>query len=353
MGNGDIKTVISTRKGRSPKHGRGFWGAVLAVVVVLLAGTGLLILTQPGLHMTYAAGVECGLCHWTEARQWASAEDSHSASVSEILGVSEHNKAEVPKDNCLLCHSAFQFYQFGGSVDPSGTQPGQIPKSNYGEADSGGEPFYAAAVSHFVSPITTAGPWTTSNAGDWDATGCKVCHNPSATNTYRLAKYGSMLDATFYVPGKARLDNWYPSVGAVGYFDPTVASSTTNGMPDVYQYVINPSTGATSGPTFYAYGLTTEAQATKLCLSCHNPDDQGGDPSKKVHGVDYGPQGGDSRSFVTTSHVGLQCITCHQGHTFAPILQPTKSSLCNRAHCHDGLTTPMAGPGVVHVNHIP
>ncbi len=291
--------------------------------------------------------------HPDQTAQWSSIADKHAFPATQVIGNADHDSAEVPKDNCLLCHSAFQFYQYGGIVDPSGSQPGAIDLSAYGPVDQGGGPFYAAAASHFVSPIDATGPWTVSNNADWQATKCQVCHDQSAATPHKLAKYGALLDATFYVPGQGQLDHWYPGVGQVGYFDPSAAPDDPSGkgMPDAYQYTVDPTTGA-QATVPYADQTADGVQATKICSSCHNPDDQGGDLNAVVNGVDYGPQGGDSRSYVTSSHAGLACVDCHPDHTFAPISDPTTVSACNKSGCHDGSALP-AGPGVVHVNHMP
>ena len=72
--------------------------------------------------------------------------------------------------------------------------------------------------------------------------------------------------------------------------------------------------------------------------------------------VDYGPQGGDSRSFVTSDHASLGCTDCHKTHDFTPIEDPRTDARCSGAGCHvaggpatlGGVTAPLA----VHTNHL-
>lgn len=288
-----------------------------------------------------AAGADCSGCHSDQAAQWASPADLHAASAQDVLGSTDHNSQEVPKDNCLLCHSAFQFFQYNGSVD-STTTGFQIPDSALGPVDLGGGPYYANAVTHFVSPIAATGPWTISNAGDWQATKCEVCHDPSATNPAKLAKYGAVLD------GNVQSAGWY--------FNASLPATDTHGLPDAYRYVYNVSTHLFD-QVAYSDQTTLPVEATKVCVSCHGADDQGGDPAIVKRSTNYGAQGGDSRSFVTAAHKAFGCADCHQTHDFAPVKDPRKDQICNRAGCHvasgpaklGGAT----GAGVVHINHIP
>ncbi len=310
--------------------------------------------------------------------EWSSSADLHAASPQMVLGSVDHNSAEVPKDNCLLCHSAFQFYQYNGVVDPSGATTGSIPSANLGAVDwpdttTPAPFFYCCAVSHFVSPMNVTGPWTISNATDWQATTCSVCHNPAATNQDKLAKFGAILDTTFLVGG-AQQDHF--TGGSVGYFDPSVASSAANGMPDSQIQSLNDSmtvggyiaTTLTLPVTSVAGGCSCHTptalslQAEKVCDSCHNAADQGsGDASVTVsttQTVDFGPQGGDSRAFVLSNHANIPCIDCHQGHTFAaPTWQEAKvlANTTPNCSCHKDQSDVFwrYGIDVVHTNHLP
>ncbi len=238
----------------------------------------------------HVANAACGNCHTTEKTQWASSDNLHAASVADVLTNAGHNTSELLKDDCLKCHSTFQ---------------------------------YKLGVAHFVSPLDTigspAGTWTAMNASDWQATKCEVCHNPSATNKDKLAKYGSLLDGQWNA----------------GY-------TSVSDLPDAYQSVLDMST---STITTYVFPdqTTLSAQATKLCSSCHDPADQGGDPEVIVGGVNLGPQGGDSRSFVAKNHQGFGCIDCHDSHTFKPV-DPRVTPVCNKCHVGDV-------SGKVHINH--
>ena len=69
-------------------------------------------------------------------------------------------------------------------------------------------------------------------------------------------------------------------------------------LPPASQYLIDPSNGSLSTFT-YSDQTKLAIQATKLCNSCHDPADQGGDDDITLAGVDYGAQGGDSRAYVT------------------------------------------------------
>lgn len=245
----------------------------------------------------HSTDAPCANCHLVQQKLWASNGDWHSASAADVLTNADHNAAEPLNDNCLKCHSTLD---------------------------------YPLGVAHFVTPLNQAGQpagtWTALNPGDWHATKCEVCHDPYATNADKLAKYGSVLDG----PWKAGYTN--------------VAN-----LPAANQTVINPSTGAVST---FTYGDQTKlaVQATKLCNSCHDPEDQGGDPNISVGGIDFGPQGGDSRAFVTTSHQGLGCIDCHATHDFTPSVPETTQS-CAASGCHSSSKLGTL-PGKVHVNHL-
>jgi hypothetical protein len=238
-------------------------------------------------HVTNAV---CGNCHTTEQSEWASSADLHAASAADILTNVPHNTAELLNDDCLKCHSSFQ---------------------------------YPLGVAHFVTPVdqvgNPAGTWTVQNMGDWKATKCEVCHDPSGTDSLRLAKYGSVLDG-----------QW--SAGYTQVLD----------LPAAYQKIINITNGDTS--TFiYPNQTTVSVKATKLCNSCHDPADQGSDPAIVVNGIDFGPQGGDSRSYVALNHQGFGCTDCHAVHDFMPVT-PETTPACKG--CHSLNLT-----GKVHMNH--
>ena len=245
----------------------------------------------------HSAGASCGDCHWVQQKLWASSSDLHSLPAAAVLTNVDHDTAELLTDSCLKCHSSFQ---------------------------------YPLGVAHFVTPLDQigqpAGTWTALNTGDWHATKCEVCHDPTATNPDKLSKYGAVLDG----PWQA------------GYTNATQ-------LPAAYQTVIDPSTGAVSTFT-YADQTTLAVQATRLCNSCHDPADQGGSPNITVGNIDYGPQGGDSRAYVTTSHQGLGCIDCHATHDFTPAVPETTPS-CAGSACHS-INRAGTFPGKVHVNHL-
>jgi len=242
---------------------------------------------EPNPHV---ANADCGSCHTTEQSQWASSENLHAASAADVLANAEHNTAELLTDDCLKCHASFQ---------------------------------YSLGVAHFVTPVnqvgSPAGTWTALNTSEWKATKCEVCHNPIATNTAKLAKYGSLLDG-----------DW-----SAGYI-------AISALPDAYQKIIDLSTGVITTYTYPNQSNIT-AQTTKLCLSCHDPADQGGDPEVIVGGISLGLQGGDSRSYVASNHQGFGCGDCHNPHDFTPV-NPQTTTACST--CHSSSKT-----GKVHTNH--
>jgi hypothetical protein len=302
-----------------------------AVVIVVAAGCAP-VATVPFKHV---AGSECATCHQLQQAQWASPADLHSAPPQAVLGVTDHNSNEVPKDDCLLCHAMFQAVSLHAVVDPTGTAAGtKVPKSVYGPVDDPTQTYYSGAISHFLRPINTKGPWTISNGSDWRATKCEVCHEVTSSNPYSLAKYGAWLDS-----------------------QPTGAYiQLKTGMPIAYNHVLKKSN--TYVKTEYSDQSSVSALATRLCDSCHDPDDQGSDPAKIIHGANYGPQGGDSRAFVTADHANLGCVDCHQTHDFTPetVARAVYDPNCIGLGCHN-VTAPAptkpTDPGVVHTNHIP
>jgi hypothetical protein len=297
----------------------------------MLAGCGASP-TPPPFH--HVAGLDCAKCHQEEQKDWSSPQDLHAASAAEVLGVADHNIAEVPKDDCLLCHAMFQAVSLRATVDPTGTVPGtKIPTSVYGPVDDTSQTYYSGAISHFLSPVNSKGPWTITSQSDWQATKCEVCHEPSSNDIHKLAKYGTWLD----------------SQPKAGYIE------LDTGMPVAYNYVLQNSAYVRNA---YEEQSALSIHATKLCDSCHDPDDQGGDPAKVINGKNYGPQGGDSRAYVTANHAGLGCIDCHKGHTFTPenSTQAQADTNCIGLGCHNEripAPTSPADPGVVHTNHIP
>jgi len=239
---------------------------------------------------SHVAGAVCGNCHATEQLQWASSADLHAASGTDCLTNASHNTAELLTDDCLKCHSTFQ---------------------------------YPLGVAHFVTPVDQsghpAGTWTALNTSDWKATKCEVCHDPSSSDSLKLAKYGSVLDG-----------QW-----SAGY-------TKISALPAAYQKIIDLTTGDTL-TYVYPNQTTVAVQATKLCNSCHDPADQGGDPAMIVGGINYGPQGGDSRAYVATNHQGFGCTDCHKVHDFTHVT-PETTPACKG--CHSVTRT-----GVVHINH--
>jgi hypothetical protein len=327
-GRGTVPAFVSMRVGLI-----GSFAVLLVVFGLLTHGSyGSIPLLCDFYCHRHAAGTDCGSCHKEEQDQWASRKDLHSASARKILGDVSHDGDEVLKDDCLLCHAMFQATALHAVIDPTGTAPGaKIATSSYGPADDQKLVFYSNAISHFVSPAKATGPWTTKNRVDWQATKCEVCHDPGSTDTDRLAKYGAWLDAqpkAAYIP----LDT---------------------GMPTAYQFVFKKNAYVR---TAYADQSALSVHATKLCDSCHDPDDQGSDPATTVAGRDYGPQGGDSRAYVTVNHAALGCVDCHKPHEFASEedTEAAGDANCNAPHCH---TTPRklaapGDPGVVHTNHV-
>jgi hypothetical protein len=239
----------------------------------------------------HVANANCAGCHATEQSQWAQAADLHALSPVACLTDATHNTSELLVDNCLKCHSTFQ---------------------------------YALGVAHFVTPVnqvgSPAGTWTALNVADWQATKCEVCHDPSATNTAKLAKYGSILDGPW----------------SAGY-------TSVSALPAAYQKVIDIATGDTS-TYIYPDQTTLAVQATKLCNTCHDPADQGGDSAITQGGINYGPQGGDSRAYVGANHEGFGCIDCHAPHNFMPV-NPDTTTACKSCHS-------VARTGKVHFNHL-
>lgn len=294
------------------------------------SGTPSALPTRTVVHL---AGMDCARCHRAEQALWSSAKDLHAASAAEVLGVATHNHNEVVKDDCLLCHAMFQATEYGAVIDASGTASGKkVPVKSYGPVDDESATYYSGAVSHFVSPINAKGPWKVMHQKAWQATRCEVCHDPSSEAKDKLAKYGAWLDGqphATYIP----LDT---------------------GMATAYNFVFKKNTYVR---TDYADQSAFSVHATKLCDSCHDPDDQGSDPAKIIGGTNYGPQGGDSRAYVTASHAGLGCVDCHRTHDFTPEedASAARDSKCNGSGCH---TTAQklggtSAPSVVHTNHIP
>jgi hypothetical protein len=262
---------------------------------------------HPGL-----AGGDCGACHAGVWADWASvltSLDKHAASAVDVLLNVEHDSSELLVDACLNCHS--------------------MPQRVAG-----------MTIDQLVSPISTVvpqddvapeGTWTLRpGASAWQATRCEVCHDVTSTEKGKLAKLGAILDQD-------------PSVGVTTYF---AASS----LPQPAQSVLDPSND-TYADTPYVSTTAVAVAAVKICCTCHDPADQGGGPNKVVGGHDYGPQGGDSRAFVTASHAGLSCIDCHPTHDFTPV-DPDARPACGTTGCHD-VSKVGTSPGVVHTNHIP
>jgi hypothetical protein len=225
-----------------------------------------------------------------------------------VLLNADHDTNELLVDQCLQCHSMFQ--------RPLG-------------------------IAHFVTPIdqvgSPAGTWTLlPGASDWQATRCEVCHDPTSAGAGKLAKYGAILDQAF---------------------DPSY--TTASALPAPYQWVFDGISAYVQTPMTLTAKNALGIAATKVCHTCHDPDDQGADPNKIVGGVDYGPQGGDSRAFVTSSHAGMACSDCHPTHDFKPVDPSTSPTgapgyfACLGSGCHSGTSAAKPGPGVVHVNHIP
>lgn len=256
--------------------------------------------SSPPVHV---AGADCASCHSAEQAAWASAKDKHASSAADVLLNVEHNQAEglppangSPDNECLLCHSPFQAKSFtvGDFVQPlnAGT-------------DNGG-------------PLLPEDSWSLeAAAGNWQATKCEACHDPTASNSKKLAKYDG---------------------------DTATYQDVTQGSP--VSHVFNFTTKTYTDVPVTA-GLP--AAATTLCDSCHDPADQGGD-DPPTGSEAYGAQGGDSRSFLTESHNGLGCNDCHRTHDFQPA-DPDATAGCKTSGCHD-VDRSGQNPGVVHVNHL-
>jgi hypothetical protein len=290
---------------------------------------------------THTAGSDCGSCHQGDYTDWASvatSADRHAFDPAKVLLNVDHDTNELLVDECLQCHAMFQ-RPLGITyfVNPAGFDP------------ITGNPAYCA-VNMLPDPtvpqnypncqtqadVMTSGWALTANVGAWQATKCEVCHNPASATAGKIMKYGAMLDQAF----------------TADYID-LDASATAASYPAQawlaapYQWVLG-SGGYAQTP----YAVTgVKSTATKLCYSCHDPDDEG-DPTVLVTiaGVAYGPQGGDSRAFVTAHHAGLTCVDCHPTHDFTPV-DPDTYSACGTGGCHD-VTKVGSNPGVVHTNHI-
>ncbi len=242
----------------------------------------------------HVANADCAGCHETEQSQWASDADLHAQSVSEVLTNEEHNSEELLVDDCLKCHASFQ---------------------------------YPLGVAHFVTPVDMigfpAGTWTELNASEWEATKCEVCHDPTSDGEKMLAKYGAVLDGVW-----------------------SAAYISISDLPEAYQIIITGDETYSDSTYVYPDQTTLSAQITRLCTSCHDPEDQGSEPEIIQDGINYGPQGGDSRSYVMVNHQGFGCGDCHDPHDFTPV-DPTQKSTC--AGCHP---TADSHSGRVHINHL-
>jgi len=278
-------------------------GFIVLIAASFVFGTAALAFAVP--HP--GAGADCASvgCHVAEGTLWSSAADLHAATAAEVLTNGDHNTAEPLVDSCLKCHSAFQ---------------------------------YPLGVASMVSTTNQIGPWTLlPGASAWQATKCEVCHDPTSSAPAKLAKYGAWLDGDFSATYTA-LDVGMP-IAYNHVFDGSSAYIQTNYSTQ------------TADPT-----ALKVLQATKLCDSCHDPDDQGGDPSVVKSSVNYGPQGGDSRSFVTSDHAGFGCTDCHKTHDFTPIEDPRTDAKCSGAGCHVAGGPAILGgaiaPLAVHTNHL-
>jgi hypothetical protein len=275
-------------------------GLTVLLATFLLFASGTTAFAIP----CHSGGADCGAKHTAQSILWWDPANLHSATARDVLLNSEHDSAEPLTDSCLKCHSAFQY--------PNG-------------------------IASMVTPTDTVGPWNLLvGAWAWRATGCEVCHDPGAVsppgNDPGLAKYGAWLDGSF--------------TAAYISLDSGLATAYANVFDGASAYV----------QTDYSNQTTMSVHATKLCDSCHDPDDQGGDPSVVKGSIDYGPQGGDGRSFVTSHHATFGCTKCHKTHDFTPIADPRADASCNAAGCHVPTGQPILGgvrsPGVVHSNHI-
>lgn len=239
----------------------------------------------------HVAGANCGKCHTQEQTEWASSTDLHALPVDKVLTNPEHNSTELLINDCIKCHSTFQ--------EPLG-------------------------IAYFVTPLDTIGnppgTWTALHANVWQATKCEVCHNPASNDSLKLAKYGSELDGPWHA----------------GYINLST-------LPAAYQVVRSLTTGQT-WKYYYPDQNSLPVLEMKLCNSCHDPADEGDEPSMSLDGINCGPQGGDGRVYVASNHQGFTCTDCHTPHTFAPV-DPTKKQEC--LVCH---STPRTGK--VHLNHL-
>ena len=259
----------------------------------------------------HTAGSDCGGCHAGVYTDWASvltSVDKHAATAADVLLNVEHDSSELLVDACLNCHSMFQRVA-GMTIDQLVT------------------PIDTVVALGNVAP---EGTWTLlPGASAWQATRCEVCHDVTSTTKGKLAKFGAILDQD-------------PAFGVTTYF-------AAADLPQPSQSVFDPSADSYVD-TPYASLTSTAVAATKICYTCHDPADQGGDPDAIVGGHDYGPQGGDSRAFVTASHRGLGCTDCHPTHDFTPV-HPDSYAACGTSGCHD-VSRVGTSPGVVHTNHI-
>ncbi len=236
------------------------------------------------------AGKNCRSCHVKQFQQWSDPHDLHALSAAAVLTDKTHNTEEQLDAGCLKCHSPFE-----------------VP----------------LGVGHFVAPLNRTGfprgKWTVKNQTDWHAVRCEVCHDLASRTPALLAKYGSELDGPWH--------NRYLAL---------------NRLPEAYQKIISLKTGDTS-TYIYPDQKALPVLAVKLCNSCHDPADEGDEASVFFHGINLGPQGGDSRVYVSTSHKGFSCIDCHNPHTFEPVNPKTKP-VCMRCHS-------VPRKGSVHLNH--
>ncbi len=318
----------------------GKFGTVLGACALVLAVYGFLTHGSYGsipvlcdyCH-THEASTDCGSCHKEQRDRWASRENRHSASLVSVFGKFENK--EALKDSCLVCHSPFQAVGLHAVVDSSPVPAAKIGSSADAPGDEKPPVSPSGAMSHFISRAGAKAPWRVKNRIDWQAIKCEVCHNPASKGPKRLARYGAWLEtqpSARYIP-------------------------LEEGMPTAYQYVFKNNAYV---KTKYAGQSELAVQATRLCDSCHIPDEQGSRhgsaPTTVVAGNNYGPQGGHSRAFVTSNHAGLGCIDCHRPHSLSKKgdKEAAGDEACNSSKCH---TKPKklarrGDPGVVHTNHI-
>jgi len=234
--------------------------------------------SAPAIHIPYAAGVQCSVCH---------GDFSQLPSVTAI-----HANAPSTSANCAQCHSSANAANFNQNITVKIVAP---PANHIAMGNLGCENCHVGSNSSLSLPVQTGANFGNSAFSHTGiSTGCASCHGASVTT------------GTFYGVVPKTIASLTPA------HVPTTLSCETCHAGSIPSTLI-PFSGASGSMATFAGGKFSHSGITSGCATCHGPSVNG----STFYGITQIVTMPPSTAPGALSHLptSTTCESCHAGST--------------------------------------